>query len=95
MSILAPYLPHGLDKRLRYFIYGSIPLNIILRVDRKEENAWLIRRNYGEIYIFVDNQEDDPISRLNVYRKGAGESYRLIKEIPFSDFHPIEIFVLF
>jgi hypothetical protein len=85
VSIYAPYLPHGLDKRLRYFIYGTIPLNIILQATRIEENAWLIRRNYGEIGIFVDNPEDEPISRLVVYRKGAGESYRLIKDILFSD----------
>jgi hypothetical protein len=86
VSLYAHYLPHGLDKRLRYFIYGTIPLNIILQANRKEENAWLIRRHYGEIDIFVDNPEDDSISRLIVYRKGVGESYRLIKDIPFSDF---------
>ena len=86
VSMYAPYLPHGLDKRLRYFIYGTIPLNIILQANREEENAWLIRRHYGEIDIFVDNPEDDPISRLVVYRKGIGESYQVIKSIPFSDF---------
>jgi hypothetical protein len=86
VSIYAPYLPHGLDKRLRFFIYGAIPLNIILQANRKEENAWLIRRPYGEIEIFVDNPENEPISRLVVYRKSVGESYQLIKDILFSDF---------
>jgi hypothetical protein len=86
VSLYALYLPHGLVKRLRYFIYGTTPLNIILQANRKEENAWLIKRHYGEIDIIVDNPDDDSVSKLIVFRRNIGASDQLIKEIPFSDF---------
>jgi hypothetical protein len=84
VSIYAAFLPDGLEKRLRFFTGQEYPVKITLQATRKEENAWIIRQQYGVIDLTVENPDSISISKLILYRKRSEENYQAIKEIPGS-----------
>jgi hypothetical protein len=61
---------------------GNFFLN--LQISRQEERAWLIRIQYAEILLTVENPGDIPVSNYVIYRKEANETnqYQAIKDIP-------------
>lgn len=85
VSIYASFLPDGLEKRLRFFTGQEYPVRIILQATREQENAWIIRQQYGVINLTAANPNSIPISKLILYRKNSGENYQAITEIPGSE----------
>lgn len=84
VSIYAPFLPDGLEKRLRFFTGQDYPVKITLQAARKEEHAWIIRQQYGVINLTVENPDPIPISKIILYRRSPGEYFQAITEIPGS-----------
>jgi hypothetical protein len=57
---------------------------LTLQLSRQEERAWLIRKQYAEILLTVDNPGDIPVSNYVIYRKESivTDQYQAIKDIP-------------
>ena len=50
-----------------------------------EENAWIIRKNYGKLNITVENLTDTNVTNYRILRKADEEEYRDIVEFTDSD----------
>ena len=61
-------------------------LNVRLEAERKEERAWIIKRQYGEVGLLVNNPGSTPISKYILYKKESDGGYEVMKEIPISEF---------
>ena len=61
--------------------------NVMLTVteSRREERAWLVTRDFGEISLSVHNPWQLVVAKYIIYRNEAGGEYLGIKEIPGSD----------
>ena len=92
VSLYATYLPDGLRERLLFFLGQTIPINVAISGERKEERAWLIKRHYGQIDIALENfentgsQGNSLVDKVVIYRAAAGSGYESKAEIPFSQF---------
>jgi hypothetical protein len=66
--------------------YTSFPeADISFRVERKTLEAWLIRRDYAEISVTVNNIHEIPVAVARLYRKVVQGNYQLLYEIPGSE----------
>jgi len=54
---------------------------LTLKVERKMERAWLIRREYTQIDLNVNNPGSLVVKKYKIFRKESGGTYRVIKEI--------------
>lgn len=61
-------------------------LNVRLEAERREERAWIIKRQYGEVGLLVNNPGSTPISKYILYKKESDGGYEVMKEIPISEF---------
>ncbi len=61
--------------------------NVVLGVqaERLEERAWMIKKDFGQINLSVENTGNVPVQRYVLYRREAGNTYRAIKEIAPSE----------
>jgi len=95
VSLYATYLPDGLQERILYFLGQSIPISVLIDGQRKEERAWLIRKQYGEITINLKNLEEidshgNPlVSKVLIYRTSPLGGYEFKAEIPIDDFQDL------
>ncbi|MCK5058792.1 MAG: SBBP repeat-containing protein, partial [Candidatus Aminicenantes bacterium] len=55
---------------------------LTLSVERKQERAWLIRREYAKIDLNVNNPGSLVVKKYVVYRKESGSECQSLKEIP-------------
>ena len=62
-----------------------IAVNLDLQAARKEERAWFIGRQYGEIALSAAYAKSVPVTTLVFYRKEAGGAYTAVTEIPAAD----------
>jgi hypothetical protein len=63
--------------------------NLILTLDASRNeaiNAWIIKKDYGQLNLEVEKITAVPVERYVIYRKDAGGRYYLVKEIPASEF---------
>nr|NIM15472.1 hypothetical protein [Candidatus Aminicenantes bacterium]NIM82219.1 hypothetical protein [Candidatus Aminicenantes bacterium]NIN45430.1 hypothetical protein [Candidatus Aminicenantes bacterium]NIN88251.1 hypothetical protein [Candidatus Aminicenantes bacterium]NIO84608.1 hypothetical protein [Candidatus Aminicenantes bacterium] len=73
---------------LNVFVSRIQNLLLTLQVSRQEERTWLIRKQYAEIRLTVQNPGNIPVSQYIIYRKEAGtgtDQYQAIKDIPGAD----------
>jgi hypothetical protein len=84
VSIYSTYMPHGLERRLRFFTGQETQVYLMLQVEREEERAWIIRKEYGTVRLTVDNPADIAVAKFIVYRQ-EGTGYHVIREIPASE----------
>jgi predicted esterase len=63
----------------------AYPLTLTLNITRKEDSAWVITREYGEIDLSVVNMTSGWVSKFVVYRKEGNGGYLSIKEIPAAE----------
>lgn len=71
------------EDEINIFVYN---LNVRLEAERKEERAWIIKRQYGEVGLLVNNPGSTPVSKYILYKKESNSGYEIVKEIPFSEF---------
>lgn len=63
--------------------YTQFPeADIDLQVERKTIVAWIIRRDYADISVTVNNIHEIPVARAELYRKLSTASYILLQNIP-------------
>jgi hypothetical protein len=55
---------------------------LTLSVERKQERAWLIRREYAKIDLNVNNPGSLVVSKYIISRRDSGGAYQPVKEIP-------------
>ena len=60
-------------------------INLSIKASRGEERAWLVRRQYGKIELSVGDIGSVTISKYVIYRKEAGGTYNIVKEIEGSE----------
>ena len=60
-------------------------INLSIKASRCEERAWLVRRQYGKIELSVGDIGSVTISKYIIYRKEAGGTYNIVKEIEGSE----------
>jgi hypothetical protein len=85
VSTYSKYMPHGLERRLRFFTGQEMQVYLILQVERHEERAWIVKKEYAGIRVTVDNPDDITISKFILYRQ-EGSGFQAIKEILPSEF---------
>ncbi len=56
-----------------------------LQLERGQETAWIINREYVKITATLENPESVPISKYLIYRKAPGEGFLVIGEVPNSE----------
>ncbi len=61
------------DDEINILVYN---LNVRLEAEKKEERAWIIKRQYGELGLLVNNLGSTPISKYLLYKsfRNGGES---------------------
>jgi hypothetical protein len=84
VSIYSTYMPHGLERRFRFFTGQETQVYLILQAERLEERAWILKKEYVMARLTVDNPMDIAISKLIVYRQ-EGTGYHAVKEISSSE----------
>ncbi len=85
VSIFSNYGPHGLERRLHYFTGQETPVYVTIQAERKEERAWIVRKDYGELTLTVENPNAVPVLKYIIYRGQGGGEYEAIREIPAAD----------
>ena len=80
VSIFSTYMPHGLERRLRFFTGQEVQVYLQLQVERQEEHAWIIRKEFAAVQLTVDNPGDIAVAKFVVYRQ-EGNGFQAIKEI--------------
>jgi len=60
-------------------------INLSIQASRGEERAWLVRRQYGKIELLAGDIGSATVSKYIIYRKEAGGTYNIIKEIEGSE----------
>jgi C1A family cysteine protease len=59
--------------------------NIFLQAQRESIQCWIIRRDFGVLSIHVDRLQEDPVSKLILYRSVGGSDYVALTEISGSE----------
>ncbi len=54
---------------------------IDLQVKRESASSWLFDMNYGVLTISVQNQDEVPVSKLEIYRRSESGSFEFVHEI--------------
>ena len=60
-------------------------INLSMQASRGEERAWLVQRQYGKIELLAGDIGSVKISKYVIYRKEAGGTYNIVKEIEGSE----------
>ena len=60
-------------------------INLYMQASRGEERAWLVQRQYGKIELLAGDIGSVTISKYVIYRKEAGGTYNIVKEIEGSE----------
>ena len=60
-------------------------INLSMQASRGEERAWLVQRQYGKIELSAGDIGSATVSKYIIYRKEAGGTYNIAKEIEGSN----------
>ena len=82
-TVVSDNLGNKAEDEINILVYN---LNVRLEAERKEERAWIINKQYGELGLLVNNPGSTPVSKYILYKKESNGGYEAIKEIPFSEF---------
>jgi hypothetical protein len=61
--------------------YVAYTVTLSLEAERKIERAWILRRDYGEISVQVQNPGNITVSKFILYRRENNGAYTAINEI--------------